>query len=74
MTVSSRLDRRGRGDMQAMALGWQQVVVDRLPHQVVPEPQPARGGPQDAVIDRLPQGVLDLGHPQAARPRRAGLR
>ena len=46
-----RLDRRGGGDMEAMALGWQQVVVDRLPHQVVPEPQPARGGTQDVVID-----------------------
>ena len=30
--------------MQAMTLGGQQVVVDRLPHQVVPEPQPTGGG------------------------------
>ena len=44
-----------------MALRWQQVVVDRLTHKVVPEPQLTRGGPEDVVIDGLAQRVLDLG-------------
>ena len=56
-----RLDRRGGGEVEAMALRWQQVVVDRLAHEVVPEPQLTRGGTEDVVIDGLAQCVLDLG-------------
>lgn len=55
------LDRAGHGQMEAMTLRWQQVVVDGLAHQVMPESQLTRGGTEDVVIDGLAQGVLDLG-------------
>ena len=56
-----RLDRRGGGEVETMALRGQQVVVDRLAHEIVPEPQLTRGSPEDVVIDGLAQRVLDLG-------------
>ena len=65
-------ERLGVLRVQPHPLAGQQVVVDRLPEQGVPEGVGAVAGDQQVHLDGLPQPLLELGRPPVRTPRRAG--